>query len=104
LDNLLLVYDLSLELMALANDDLEEESRVYSPNEVISVILNHANLASEDPQSLMEAHKTPKWPEWKKAVQIELQQLKDQQTWKLTDLPADHPLIKNKWVFQKKYI
>jgi Reverse transcriptase (RNA-dependent DNA polymerase) len=103
LDDPLLVYDPSPELTALANDDPEEESRVHSPNEVISAILDRANLASEDPQSLTEARKTSEWPEWEKAVQIELQQLKDWQTWKLTDPPADHIPIKNEWVFQKKY-
>ena len=35
-----------------------------------------ANLASEDPQSLNEVHKSSEWPEWEKSMQIELQQLK----------------------------
>jgi hypothetical protein len=63
--------------MALAKNDQEEESVVFSPNEVIGAILDCANLASEDPQSLTEAHKSSKWPEWEKYVQIELQQLRD---------------------------
>ena len=50
---------------------------IFSPNEVTSAILERANLASEDPQSLTEAHRSPKWHEWEKAVQTELEQLKD---------------------------
>jgi hypothetical protein len=40
LDDPPLAYDLSLELMALAQNDLEEESVVFSPIEVIGAILD----------------------------------------------------------------
>jgi hypothetical protein len=103
LDDPLLAYDLSPELTALAKNDPEEESAVFSPNEVIGAMIDGANLASEDPQSLTEACKSSKWPEWEKSIQIESQQLRDQKMWKLTDPPDDHIPIKNKWVFQKKY-
>jgi hypothetical protein len=95
LDDLPLGYDPSLELMALAKNDLEEESAVFSPNEVIGAILDRANLASEDPQSLTEVRKSSKWPEWEKSIQIELQQLRDWKMWKLTDPPDDRIPIKN---------
>jgi hypothetical protein len=49
--------------MALAKNDPEEESAVFSPNEVIGAILDRTNLASEDPQSLTEACKSSEWPE-----------------------------------------
>jgi Reverse transcriptase (RNA-dependent DNA polymerase) len=103
LDDPLLAYDLSPELMALASENPEEELWVNSPNEVVSAVIDCTNLASEDPQSLAEARNTSEWPEWEKAVQIELQQLKDRQMWKLTDPPDNRIPIKNKWVFQKKY-
>ena len=77
LDNLLLAYDPSPELTALANENPEEELWVYSPNKVVSAVIDCANLASEDPQSLTKARNMSEWPEWEKAVQIELQQLKD---------------------------
>jgi len=99
LDDPLLAYDPSPELTALANESPDE----CLPNEMLSAVIDRANLASEDPQSLTEARNTSEWPEWEKAVQIELQQLKDRKTWKLTDPPDDRTPIKNKWVFLKKY-
>ena len=49
LDDPLLLYDPSLELTALANDNPEEESWIDVTNGVMSAIIEHANLASEDP-------------------------------------------------------
>ena len=103
LDKPPLAYDPSLELMALAQSDPEEESVIFSPNEVIGAILDRPNLASEDPQSLAEVRKSSEWPEWENSIQIELQQLADRQTWNMADLPDEHIPIKNKWVFQKKF-
>jgi hypothetical protein len=77
LDDPLLAYNPSPELTALANESPEEEPWVYSPNKVVSTVIDCTNLASEDPQSLTEACNTSEWPEWEKAVQIELEQLKD---------------------------
>ena len=53
-DDPLLAYNPSPELTELANESLEEELWVYSPNKVVSTI-DCANLALEDPQSLTEA-------------------------------------------------
>jgi hypothetical protein len=70
---------------------------------LINATLNVANLASEDPQSLTEARESPDWPEWEKAIHIELDQLNYRKTWTLVDPPKKHNIIKNKWVFVHKY-
>src|SRR5258708_5260212 len=53
-------------------------------------------------QSLKEAKDSPDWPEWECAIQAELQQLQEKQTWKLVDLLDQAIPLTNKWVFIKK--
>ncbi len=42
------------------------------------------------------------WPEWEKAIQSELAQLREKGTWKLVEKPKNAILISNKWVLTKK--
>jgi hypothetical protein len=51
---------------------------------------------------LKEARKSVKWPEWEKAIQAELAQLKKMGTWKLVPKPKNAIPITNKWVFAKR--
>ena len=74
-----------------------------SSDKVINAILNVANLASENPQTLTEARESPNWLEWEKAIQTELDQLQQKNTWILADVPEKQVPVKNKWVFVKKY-
>jgi hypothetical protein len=97
-----LAFDPALELAALAFN-LEEGHHIMSSDELINATLNVANLASEDPQSLTEARESPDWPEWEKAIHIELDQLNQRKTWTLVDPPKEHNIIKNKWVFIQEY-
>jgi hypothetical protein len=66
-------------------------------------IMNYAFLTSDDPQSLKEAQTAHDWPDWEKAIQIELDQLKDKNTWTLADVPQERVPVRNKWVFMRKY-
>jgi len=59
-------------------------------------------IPGEDCHSLKEARTFPDWPEWEKAIQIELEQLWWMGTWKLVDKPVGAVPIANKWVFTKK--
>ena len=45
----------------------------------------------------------PDWPEWEKAIQVELNQLAKMKTWELVDIPHNRKPIANKWVFLKKF-
>jgi hypothetical protein len=61
------------------------------------------NAATNDgPISLKDAKKSPDWPEWEKAIEIELEQLWDMGTWKLVKKPINTIPIANKWLFVKK--
>jgi hypothetical protein len=42
------------------------------------------------------------WPEWKKAIQIELDALKAAGTWELVERPTDTNVVDLKWVFRVK--
>jgi len=42
------------------------------------------------------------WPEWEKAIEAELAQLKKMGIWKLVERPKYAIPITNKWVFMKK--
>ena len=72
-------------------------------DELVKAAFNVANLASKDPKSLKEAKGTAEWLEWQKAINIEMDQLNQRKTWMLVDPPKEHNIIKNKWVFQRKY-
>ena len=97
-----LAFDPAPELAALACDP-EEGHHISSSNELIGTIIERANLAFDGPLTLKDARESSEWPEWEKAIQIELDQLTQKNTWELADLPEDRIAIKNKWVFVKKY-
>jgi reverse transcriptase-like protein len=64
-------------------------------------MVNMAEAGNEF-HSLKEAKDSLDWPQWKHAIQVELQQLQEKQTWKLVDLPKEAIPLTNKWVFIKK--
>jgi len=60
-------------------------------------------LEGEDDQPTLEqARRSLEWPEWEKAIQSELAQLRGKGTWKMVDKPKDVVPISNKWVLTKK--
>jgi len=102
LDDPFLTFDPALELASLACDP-EEGHHIISSGKLINAAFNKANIASEDPRSLQEARESPEWPDWEKAIQNELDQLIQRNTWVSVDPPKEQVPIKNKWVFVKKY-
>ena len=58
---------------------------------------------SGEPESLEEAKRSPEWPEWEKAIKVELDQLTEMGTWNLVDKSTEAIPISNKWVFLKKF-
>ena len=55
-----------------------------------------------DLDSLKEAQESKDWPEWERAIQAELDQLKCMGTWQLVEKPEGAVPIRNKWVLVKK--
>jgi hypothetical protein len=82
------------------SDDEDDEEIVNAAaavcNETFSIAANNGK------PTLKEARKSNEWPEWEKAIQAELAQLKKMGTWKLVPKPKNMIPIANKWVFAKK--
>jgi transposase InsO family protein len=56
----------------------------------------------DEPKTYKDALQSPKWEEWKKAMEKELFDLDTQNTWSLVDLPRDKTPLKGRWVFKLK--
>ncbi|KAJ0677720.1 putative RNA-directed DNA polymerase [Helianthus annuus] len=56
-------------------------------------------LINDEPESYVEAMVDPNW---KKAMDLELDSINKNKTWTLVDLPKDHKAIGLKWVFKLK--
>jgi Reverse transcriptase (RNA-dependent DNA polymerase) len=83
----------------------EEQNEEQNINEALIsyCIQTEMPLGSRDLFTLAEARKSPDWPEWKKAISVELEQLQQMDTWKLGSCLKDAVPIANKWVFLTKY-
>jgi len=90
-----------IDYQYLHNPFPDEEDEIneitYSSNEEL-----YAIIASDEITSLMDAKKSPDWPEWEKVIQNELTQLQQMGTWRLVEKPPDAIPIANKWTFIKK--
>jgi hypothetical protein len=42
------------------------------------------------------------WPEWRKAIDMELQNLKSADTWDIVERPGSVNVVDSKWVFHLK--
>lgn len=61
-----------------------------------------ANSDNSDPKSYSEAIKSSDKNKWLEAMNSEIKNLEDNNTWSLVDLPKDRSAIGSKWVFKKK--
>ena len=77
--------------------DEEDNEVTFTSDEQI-----YAIIAGDEYTSLEEAKTSPDWPEWEKAIHVELAQLNQIGTWRLVDKPPDAIPIANKWTFIKK--
>lgn len=55
---------------------------------------------SEDPNSFEDAEKFEKW---KKAMEMEINSIEENNTWELVDLPEGAKVIGVKWIFKTKF-
>jgi hypothetical protein len=55
------------------------------------------------PRNLAEAEASPEWPEWKKAMDEEMQMLSQMGTYRLEDLPEGRETVGCRWTYVKKY-
>ncbi|CAI7923146.1 unnamed protein product [Closterium sp. NIES-53] len=55
-----------------------------------------------EPATLKEALESSDAEEWKKAMEIELKSIEENDTWELVELPEGHKAITSKWLFKIK--
>ena len=85
------------------NDKTDHVESASTAAAAIYTAFTETNISGKDPKLLKEAMNSPEWPEWEKAIQIELEMLQRMGTWELMDAPKDRKPITNKWVFVRKY-
>ena len=83
------------------SDPFSDEEDNREEETLFTQYINAAEIGG-DIHSLKEAKQSDEWPEWKTAIQAEIDQLIQMGTWKLVDKPPDVVPIANKWVFAKK--
>ena len=76
----------------------------FSDEEAMSAeqLTNLLEGDDDDQPTLDQARRSLEWPEWERAIQSELDQLKQKGTWRLVEKPMDAVPISNKWVLTKK--
>lgn len=73
-----------------------------APISLVAQALQSATVNAQDPLTLEQAFTCPQAEQWKASVQDELQSLKENGTWRLTDLPPGRKAVDCKWVFKTK--
>jgi transposase InsO family protein/predicted aspartyl protease len=59
--------------------------------------------SGKDPQTFKQAMESRDADAWKKAIEEELNAMKENKTWEIVDLPRNQRTIGSKWVFKTKY-
>ena len=79
------------------DEEDEANATASSPDEETSAI-----IAGDEQTSLKDAKQSEDWPEWEKAVQVELTQLQHMGTWRLVEKAPNAIPLANKWTFVRK--
>ena len=56
----------------------------------------------EEPATVKEAFSSREKDEWEKAMEMEMQSLRDNDVWELVEPPKDRKVVGSKWVFKVK--
>ncbi|CDO72947.1 hypothetical protein BN946_scf185002.g132 [Trametes cinnabarina] len=83
---------------AVPEPSAPDVSKIAIENYAFALITN----TNDDPQSLAEAQARSDWPEWKAAMDREIEQLQRLGTYTLVPCPPDRKPIGCKWVFRLK--
>ena len=85
------------------DEESNEMQQAPTTTEIVYATLADTPLGGNELKTIWEAKLSPEWPEWKKAIDYELGQLRKMGTWELVNKPDDAIPIANKWVLIKKY-
>jgi len=63
---------------------------------------NLSVLLVEEPKSYQQAKASPQWSDWKKAMDDELQSLKENNVWDVIPKPKGRNIVASTWVYKAK--
>jgi hypothetical protein len=75
------------------------KSHEWFGNHLLSVML----VDHDEPATYTEVMEGPEFEKRLEAMKSEIRAMYDNQVWTLVDIPSDHMVIENKWIFKKKY-
>ena len=93
----------SLDDRADDPDMAGRDDKNMTPANRVYAMFCETQIAPDNPKTLTKAQRSPKWPQWEKAIQAKLDQLHKMGTWELVDPPKGQVPVGNKWVLTKKY-
>ena len=70
-------------------------------DEMIAVAIASSEMDETEP-SYEEARRRSDWPKWRKAIDVELENLKTAGTWEVVERPEGTNVVDSKWVFRLK--
>ena len=70
-------------------------------DEMIAVAIASSEMDETEP-SYEEARRRSDWPKWRKAIDVELENLKTAGTWDVVERPKGTNVVDSKWVFRLK--
>ena len=79
--------------------ELDDEWDIIDSREVVSGMAAAMAEADALEPTYEEAQSQSDWPEWEKAIQVELDALRTAGTWELVERPPNTYVIDSKWVF-----
>jgi hypothetical protein len=82
--------------------ELDDEWELIASGDITSGMAAAMAEADVLEPTYEEAQLQSDWPEWKEAIQVELDNFKAARTWELVERPPNTNVIDSKWVFHVK--
>ena len=89
----------------LAKKELEEKELGYLATrslENTALIISDNSLINQEPTTYKQAISSPNKDKWQEAMKLEIDELVNQNTWELVEIPPNSKVIRGRWVFKIK--
>ena len=83
-----------------AGEQLRRSKRTRSPPDYFGVRVHMADGDSAEPRTVTEAQASLEKKKWEKAMECEMESLRENNVWDLVELPHGMNAIGNKWLFK----
>jgi hypothetical protein len=86
-----------MDQSATSSDDPEEEEELATIEYGMLSVLD-----IQEPKTYRQARESPHWPDWKKAMDDEINSLNENNVWEVVPRPQGRRIVDGKWVFKAK--